>query len=51
MSGFSHRRHTTEIAEAPFPRSAEAVEALARVRGTAVGVHHAEAFDLVHELV
>lgn len=41
--------YASEIGEPPFPRSAKAVEALARVRGAAIGVHHAEAFELVRE--
>ena len=39
----------TEIGSPPFPRSAETLRALARVRGAASGVEYAEAFQLIRE--
>jgi len=41
------RLYDTELKPAPHPRSLEAVEALARYRGSAVGTSHAEAFVVV----
>lgn len=41
--------YRTEIADAPFPRSAENLRALARVRGAAGGYVAAEAFQLIYE--
>ena len=38
-----------ELGPFPFPRSAEAVRALAMVRGSAAGFHAAEAFELLRE--
>ena len=40
-----------EVGEFPFPRSVEAVRALARVRGAAAGCAAAEAFQLLKEIV
>src|SRR5690606_29742387 len=39
-----------EVLAYPFPRSREAIEALARVRGVAAGYHAAEAFQLLRSL-
>lgn len=41
----------TQIAPFPNPRSLEAVEALAKYRGSTVGVNAAEAFVLIREIV
>lgn len=43
--------YSSEIAEFPFPRSHEAVRALAAVRGAASGFEAAEAFQLLRERV
>ena len=40
---------STQICEFPNPRSAEAVEALARLRGSTMGAKAAEAFSLIRE--
>lgn len=40
-----------EIAEHPFPRSLEAVKALATLRGTETGTRSAEAFHIVKEFM
>lgn len=42
--------YKTEIRTFPHPRSPEAVRALARLRGSTVGVHAAEAFQLIREV-
>lgn len=39
--------YDTEIQNPPFPRSQEAVRALARTRGAACGAHYAEAFRVI----
>ena len=36
--------YKTEIGKFPFPRSLDAIEALAKLRGVAIGKHYAEAF-------
>ncbi len=36
--------YKTEIGDFPFPRSTTAIEALAKLRGAAIGKHYAEAF-------
>jgi LmbE family N-acetylglucosaminyl deacetylase len=41
--------YSSEIGEFPFPRSTEAVRALATVRGAASGYSSAEAFELLRE--
>jgi LmbE family N-acetylglucosaminyl deacetylase len=41
--------YSAELGPFPFPRSAEAVRALAMVRGSAAGFHAAEAFELLRE--
>jgi len=45
MSGYK-----SELKEFPHPRSLEAISALAKMRGAAVGVEAAEAFRLVREI-
>lgn len=42
-------KYVTEIGEFPFPRSAKAIRALARLRGAASGYQAAEAFELLRE--
>jgi LmbE family N-acetylglucosaminyl deacetylase len=42
--------YQSQIREFPHPRSLQAVECLARVRGSTVGVHAAEAFQLIREI-
>lgn len=39
--------YESEIAPHPFPRSVENIKALAHFRGASVGVHYAEAFQLI----
>jgi LmbE family N-acetylglucosaminyl deacetylase len=41
--------YASELGEFPFPRSAQAVRALAQVRGAASGFAAAEAFQLLNE--
>lgn len=43
--------YRSELGEFPFPRSLEAVTALARVRGAASGYQAAEAFQLLRERI
>lgn len=45
------RCFTSQLKPAPNPRSLEAIEALARYRGSTVSVHAAEAFVLVRDVV
>lgn len=45
------RCYASEISDFPFPRSVEAVEALARLRGASAGVEAAEGFVLLRGLV
>jgi N-acetylglucosamine malate deacetylase 1 len=42
--------YESEISEFPFPRSIEAIEALAKYRGIMAGVQYAEAFMLLKEI-
>lgn len=42
--------YKTELKEYPHPRSLEAISALAKVRGSTIGVNAAEAFMLVREM-
>lgn len=42
--------YSSEMREAPHPRSPQAIRALAHWRGSSAGVHEAEAFQLVREL-
>ena len=41
--------YESEVMKAPFPRSLQIIEALARYRGSRIGVKYAEAFMLIHE--
>ena len=41
------RMFDSELGNAPFPRSEENIRALARFRGSTVGCHFAEAFQVV----
>ena len=41
--------YASELDEFPFPRSHEAIKALAHLRGTASGFMAAEAFELLRE--
>lgn len=43
--------YTTEIGDFPFPRSSEAITALAQVRGATSNSSYAEAFMLIKEVV
>ncbi len=43
--------YSGEMGEFPFPRSAEALRALAQVRGVACGCHSAESFMLLKEIL
>jgi len=42
--------YATEIKAKPLPRSTSAMRTLSRLRGSAVGVEFAEAFQLIREL-
>lgn len=42
--------YESELADFPFPRSVEAMEALAKVRGAACGAKAAEAFQLLKDI-
>ena len=44
------RRYRSEIREAPHPRSAENIRAMAAYRGAAAGMAFAEAFELIRSL-
>jgi N-acetylglucosamine malate deacetylase 1 len=43
------KKYASELGEFPFPRSLEAVKALAAVRGATAGLPAAEAFELLRE--
>jgi LmbE family N-acetylglucosaminyl deacetylase len=45
------KAYESELKQYPHPRSLEIVEALAKKRGSEVGVKFAEAFMLIRELV
>lgn len=45
------RTYESELGVAPFPRSLEAIQALATLRGAASGFNAAEAFELLRERV
>jgi len=45
------RCYKSELRKFPHPRSIEAIEALARKRGSEVGVQYAEAFHLIRKIV
>ena len=42
-------KYTNEVMDSPFPRSIDAIEALAKYRGSRIGVKYAEAFSLLYE--
>ena len=42
---------TTQIKEFPHPRSIEAIESLAKLRGSTIGVKAAEAFCLIRKII
>lgn len=42
--------YASEISLSPFPRSCEAIQALATIRGAAAGFRYAEAFELLREI-
>lgn len=42
---------TTQLREFPHPRSLEAMEALARLRASTVGVQYAEAFSIIRSII
>ena len=42
--------YSSEIAQHPFPRSIESIEALAKIRGAQSGFYFAEAFELLKEI-
>jgi len=42
--------YSSEVHPYPMPRSLESIRALARLRGSTIGVEHAEAFSLVREV-
>lgn len=44
------KQYPSELMEAPLPRSLEAIEALARFRGSRIGRTYAEAFMLMEEI-
>ncbi len=43
-------RYGSEMRQPPHPRSHGVIEALAAVRGSAAGVSHAEAFEIVRDI-
>jgi N-acetylglucosamine malate deacetylase 1 len=43
--------YTNQLQPDPLPRSEDSIRALARVRGTTIGVQYAEAFRLVRQLL
>ena len=45
------RLYKGEVGDAPFPRSCEVIEALARYRGSVIGVAAAEAYMLLREVI
>lgn len=57
ISGFLNRKleamstYATQLHAFPHPRSLEAIEALARLRGTTVGTEAAEAFCLIRRIL
>ncbi len=42
---------TTQLTEFPHPRSLEAIVALAKLRGSTVGVRAAEAFCMIRRII
>lgn len=45
------RAYMSEIKRFPHPRSTDAIEALAKKRGSEIGVKYAEAFHLIREII
>lgn len=45
------RVYEAEIKEAPFPRSLDVLETLAKYRGSRIGVKYAESYMLLEEIV
>ena len=45
------KAYLSELREFPHPRSIEAIEALAKKRGSEIGVKYAEAFYLIREII
>lgn len=45
------KHFTTQLIEFPHPRSIEAIESLAKLRGSTIGVRAAEAFCLVRRII
>ena len=43
--------YSSEVGEFPFPRSNQAISALATLRGASSGFKEAEAFELLREIV
>ena len=43
--------YKSEVMEEPFPRSLDSIKALARYRGSQIGVEYAESFVLIREIV
>ena len=43
--------YATQIKKFPHPRSLEAIESLAKLRGSTIGVHAAEAFSLIRRII
>ena len=43
--------YKSEVMEEPFPRSLDSIKALARYRGSQIGVEYVEAFMLVREII
>ena len=41
--------YTSEVMDPPYPRSLDVIEALAKYRGSRIGVKYAEAFSLLYE--
>ena len=44
------KTYSSELMDPPLPRSLQAIEALARYRGSRIGVDYAEAFMLLLEI-
>ncbi len=44
------KKYTTQLADFPNPRSLEAIDALAKLRGSTVSIPYAEAFMLIREV-
>jgi hypothetical protein len=44
------RKYNAEIREAPHSRSYEGIENFAKLRGKQVGLHYAEAFEIIRRI-